>query len=160
MAIENTYIKMLIAALEKKISFLDEITAISKQQEQLLGDFSFKIEDFQETINQKEQLLAKLEEADQGFESLYEKVKDPLSNHKDRNKEEIIHMQKLIGQITDRSVKIQALEERNKQKLAQYFVEKRKSIKDFHQQSRMANNYYQNMNKLNQGDSYFLDKKK
>lgn len=160
MAVDNTYIKLLAAALERKASILEDISAVTVKQEQLLGDFSFEIEDFQELMNQKERLLAKLEEADNGFEALYERVKDTLQNNKEMNKEDILHMQKLISRITDKSVKVQALEERNKQKLAQYLVEKKKGIKDFYQQNRSAMNYYKNMTNLSQNESYFLDKKK
>lgn len=160
MAVDNTYIKLLAAALERKASILEDISVVTVKQEQLLGDFSFEIEDFQELMNQKERLLAKLEEADNGFEALYERVKDTLQNNKEMNKEDILHMQKLISRITDKSVKVQALEERNKQKLAQYLVEKKKGIKDFYQQNRSAMNYYKNMTNLSQNESYFLDKKK
>lgn len=160
MAVDNTYIKLLAAALERKASILEDISVVTVKQEQLLGDFSFEIEDFQELMNQKERLLAKLEEADNGFEALYERVKDTLQNNKEMNKEDILHMQKLISRITDKSVKVQALEERNKQKLAQYLVEKKKGIKDFYQQNRSAMNYYKNMTNLSQNESYFVDKKK
>jgi hypothetical protein len=68
-------------------------------------------------------------------------------------------MQKLITQITEKSVSIQAEEERNKKLIESRFSREKSRIKSGRSQSRVALDYYNNMNKLNHVDSQFWDKK-
>jgi hypothetical protein len=68
-------------------------------------------------------------------------------------------MQKLITEVTEKSVSIQAEEERNKALIESRFNREKNRIKSGRSSSRVARDYYNNMNKLNHIDSQFWDKK-
>lgn len=52
---------------------------------------------------------------DEGFEEVYNRVKDLLSSRREEFQEEIRILQGLIGKVTDRSVQVQTGEQRNKE---------------------------------------------
>lgn len=68
--------------------------------------------------------------------------------------------QKLIQEIMDLSVSIQALEEQNKIRFPGCVMERRKQVNSIKANSRAVTNYYKNMPNTHQaGQSYFVDKK-
>lgn len=157
----KTYIELLVHTLKSKSKVLDDIIVLSKEQERLLqlGN-SLNMEAFDETINNKGVLIEKLNELNNGFESLYGKIKDDIQQNKGHYKTEIIELKELIKTVTEKSVQIQATEKRNYVKFDGYLKSKRKEIKEFKISSKTASSYYKNMADQHQGQSYFLDSKK
>ena len=74
-------------------------------------------------------LIYKLEKLDDGFEMVYEKVREELNLNKDAYKDEIKRMQDLITKITELSTCIQAQEVRNKTAVESVFKSERDRIK-------------------------------
>lgn len=156
----KTYIQILVETLEKKRKLLEEIYSVTKEQTELLVKNSFSIEEFDETMEQKGKLINAINELDNGFSLLFEKVKEEIKGNKIKYKEEITKLQKLISIITELGVQIEALERQNKIKLQICLSQKRKEIKNSKANNKMAASYYKNMINQHQGQSYFLDKKK
>jgi hypothetical protein len=100
-----------------------------------------------------------LNQLDDGFEKVYDHVKDEISTNKLAYKDEIQQLQELIKKVTEKSIKLQSTELRNKSRLEAYFSTKKKDIKNFKVSSQTASNYYKNMSNQQQGQAYFLDKK-
>ena len=96
---------------------------------------------------------------DLGFEGLYNKVGKTVANNPSEYKMHLSKMQKLITEVTEKSVSIQAEEERNKALIESRFNREKNRIKSGRSSSRVARDYYNNMNKLNHIDSQFWDKK-
>lgn len=156
----NTYIQILISILTKKNNLLEEIIRITLLQEESISQSIPDLNQFEKAISDKELLIENMNQIDDGFEKVYDHVRDELNNNKMQFKEDIILLQELIKEITDKSVKLQTLENSNKFKIESLFLSKKKEIKNFKLSNNTVLNYYKNMPNQHQGQSYFLDKKK
>lgn len=109
---------------------------------------------------EKGELLQQLEQADEGFEKVYARVKEEFAQNKNQYERQIKEMQGMIKEITDLTVKIQAQEVRNRQWMDLYFQNKKKEVRIFRKGSKSMEQYNSHMANRPQGQSYFLDKKK
>ena len=155
----NKYMDMLVECLEKKNQILDSLTAINKKQTELIQNEDFSLVEFDKCVDEKGVLIDNILKLDSGFEGLYNKVGKYVADNPSEYKSQLSKMQKLITEITEKSVSIQAEEERNKALIESRFSRERNRIKSGRSQSRVAMDYYNNMNKLNHVDSQFWDKK-
>ena len=156
----KTYINILSDTLVKKISVLDELIQITKIQDEFISENPFHMDKFEDTLPRKEKLIQQLSQLDNGFERVYEHVKEELTIKNMNHKEQIIHLQELISEVMEKSTKLQTLEMKNKNRLDLYLIEKKKVIKDYKVNSKTASSYYKHMANQHSGQSYFLDKKK
>jgi flagellar biosynthesis/type III secretory pathway chaperone len=157
---KQAYIQLLIDTLEKKKKILNWLMNVTEQQDEIMTSDAFDGSLFDQTINIKGEHLQSLTMLDEGFEKIYEAVRDELSVNKSKYESEIKTLQVLITDITDLSVKLQALEKRNKAKMDFVLSKKRKEIRDTRLSSKTVANYYKTMNKQNEIQSIFYDKKK
>ncbi|MBP3579324.1 MAG: hypothetical protein J6K15_14570 [Lachnospiraceae bacterium] len=155
-----TYIRMMLDILSKKESSLKGLLELTTEQENLLKGEEFDEDGFNGLMKKKSDQLRKLEEYDEGFQAIYNRVAEELQNDKEEYKEQILEMQRLITGITDLSVKLTALEEKNKTTLEVLFREKRQIIRQFKVSKQTADKYYRNMIGMQTGASYFMDQKK
>ena len=156
----DTYIAMLKDILLQKKKVTEEILWVTLEQETALAPELEDMERFDTLMEKKEPLLTKLEQLDEGFADIYAKVQVTLNTQKEAYKEEILELQKLITEITDISVKIQTLEERNRRMFENYLLGRRQQFKTAKKNSRTADAYSKTMTGTSQGESLFLDKKK
>lgn len=157
--IEN-YLNILEDSLKKKIEVLKSIHAANEVQTDLLKKEPVDLEAFDKTVDEKDLYINELTSLDDGFESLYEKVRQELDGNRERYAVQIKRMQGLITDITDRSVAIQAQEARNKALVEKCFKMERQSLGQSRKNSKAAYGYYQNMNNKNVPQSHFMDQKK
>jgi flagellar biosynthesis/type III secretory pathway chaperone len=156
---KETYLALLEDSLIKKSSILDQLIELTNEQEIIIHDESINEERFHYIIDQKEALIEKLLSFDNGFEQIYQHIKDELLKNKGKYQKEIQRLQELIADITDKSIALQAAERRNKAKLDAYLATKRGSIKSFKISNQTATSYYKNMTGQHQGQAYFFDQK-
>lgn len=156
--IEN-YLGILEESLRKKIAILDEIGAYNNAQEKLLKQEKVSLEDLDANMNQKDELIRKVTGLDEGFEALYERIRDQLAANKDAYKKQIRIIQELISQVTDRSVAIQAQESRNKKLIEQFFSKERIQLGQNRQASKAAYDYYKSMSRATTMSSQIMDQK-
>jgi len=142
----NTYVTALVESLEKKNKVLDEIIEKNKEQKALLSEENFSFEKFDKNTEEKGVLIYRLNQLDEGFESLYEKVKAELDTYRDSYADKIRRMQELIRDITDKSASIQAEEARNKSALEQIFKNEREKLKSGRSGVKALKSYSQAMN--------------
>ena len=133
----QNYLHIMEESLQKKDALLDKITDVCERQEVLLKEDSFSLEEFDKLMETKGKLAEELNRLDDGFESLYEKVREQLQGDRQQYRNEIRHMQALIRSITDKSNHIQAMEERNRQGMEMQLQKERGRLQ--------AYNYYKNM---------------
>ncbi len=155
-----TYIRMMLDILSKKELSLKALLELTTAQEKILKEEEFDEDGFDDIIKQKREHLRKIEEFDNGFQSIYNRVAEELKDHKEEYKEQVLEMQRLITVITDYGVRITALEEKNKNSLETKFREKKQSIRQFKVSKQTADKYYKNMIGMKTGASYFMDQKK
>ena len=110
----DNYLGILEDSLHKKLDVLEEITAYNKQQEELLKKDTVSMEELDTNMEQKDVLIQKLTELDEGFEALYERIREQLLANKDAYKDQIRRIQGLISEVTEKGVSIKAQETRNK----------------------------------------------
>ncbi len=157
---ENNYVQILVESLQKKTHILSQIIEKSQEQYDIFQSEPVDLDGFEKYTMQKTDLIQKLDELDIGFEILYKRVKETLNANKSLYAKEIIKMQQMITVITDQSVKIQAMERKNKTTIEAYFSHARKRLRASQKTTAAASNYYKNMNRVNRVDPQILDTKK
>ena len=155
----SNYLMIMVESLSKKINILEKLLEYTKEQELLLAEDEFSMEEFSGLLDKKGELIDVLNTMDQGFEQVYERMEEEIKGKKEEHAHEILLMQQRIKNITDLSIKLQELEYKNKEKIEVQFSKKRNEIKTFRQSKDNVNKYYRVMSKTQVVDSAFLDKK-
>lgn len=156
----DSYLSILEDSLNKKLELLKKIESKSMEQSMMLKDRTVNPDFIDHNMDEKLKMINEVIHLDDGFESLYEKIKNELNQHKDRYQEEIKRLQDLIRKVTEKSTSIQAIEARNKSQMEIYFSNKKKEVQSKKSAMSIAKDYYQNMNKVRNVTPQFLDKKK
>ena len=156
----NEYIQMLADSMVKKSEILSELIEKTNIQKEVVSAPEVDWDDFDKIVEDKGNLIDELSKMDDGFEVLYERVKEELSVNKAAYKTEIAAMQTLIKEVTEKSTELQAMEHRNKALIEQRFAESKKVIKQSKMGSKAAMEYYQRMNNLKNIDPHMMDKKR
>ena len=155
-----TYVRMMLDVLSKKEVHLSKLLELTEAQERLLKEEEFNEAEFAVIIEKKSGNLRKLEEFDDGFQSIYNRVAEEIKTNKDDYKNQILEMQALITRVTDLGVKLSALEEKNKAALELKLQGRKQNIRQFKVSKQTADKYYKNMIGMQTGASYFMDQKK
>lgn len=155
-----TYVRMMLDVLSKKEVHLSKLLELTEAQERLLKEEEFNEAEFAVIIEKKSGNLRKLEEFDDGFQSIYNRVAEEIKTNKDEYKDQILEMQALITRVTDLGVKLSALEEKNKAALELKLQGRKQNIRQFKVSKQTADKYYKNMIGMQTGASYFMDQKK
>ena len=108
----------------------------------------------------KDQMLEELDTLEEGFETIYERVRETLLSHQAEYAGDIREMQNRIREIVSLGAKLRALEERNRTKLESILGTRQQEIKKYQQSSQIANQYYQNMAGGSLNRLSLLDQKK
>lgn len=157
---KQAYVQLLVDTLEKKKKTLALLMSVTEQQEEIMSSEHFEEDLFDQTISVKEEYIQTLNMLDEGFEKVYDGVKDELSSNKLQYEPQIRSLQALITELTDLTVKLQALEKRNKSKLEAVLSKKRREIKDTRLSNKTVANYYKNIaQQTDIQSSVFYDKK-
>ena len=141
----DTYIAIMLQSLKKKEQVLDEIIRLDDQQKDTLTDPECPFDVFDETVEAKSACIDQLNQLDSGFEKLYAQVAEELDQNREDYAKEIRDMQQYIRRVTDKSVKIQAQEARNKQLMKEKFSTVQKQATDVRKNSRAITGYYNSM---------------
>lgn len=156
----NNYLNILEDSLKKKIEVLNRIGEVNDAQTEVIKGESADLEAFDQMMEEKDLYINELTKLDEGFESLYDNVKQELVGNRQKYADQIKRLQELITQITDKSVSIQAQEARNKALVENCFKKKRQELGYSRKNSQAAYGYYQNMNNMKGIQPQFMDKKK
>lgn len=152
--------QILMESLEKKNRILDEVIRENAVQETILTAEELDMDALDVSTERLGELAEQLERLDDGFEALYDRIREELMTHKDSYRSEISGMQALIGQITDKVVKINAARMRNERQAKKAFQNARDQIGRTASQARVSRSYFNNMNRLNYVGPQFYDNKK
>ena len=157
---EQTYVDIMIQSLKKKKEVLNQIKEQNVLQKTYLEDPMASVKEFDQTVEEKDRLIKQLDLLDSGFDKLFERVSDELQKQKQDYADQIKIMQKLIREITDQSMEIQAQEARNKELMIRKFTYVKDSARTVRTNSKAATTYYKNMTQLHYVDPQFLEYKK
>lgn len=152
--------QILVESLEKKSRILDEIIEENAVQERLFKQEELDMDALDASSDRMGELAEKLELLDEGFESVYDRIRQELINNKSAYREEIKRMQELIAVITEKVVTINAARMRNKLQAENRFKKSRQQIGTASSKIKVTQSYYNNMNQLNFVNPQFYDNKK
>lgn len=153
------YLQILKDSLIKKKDILTKLTELNDRQENIINQPEFDETVFNKNVDDKAELIEKLIKLDEGFNSVFERVKEQLNDNREAYASQIKDMQGLVREVTDLAAQVEAKENRNKTLVENRFAAMRKEIRDVKRSTQMANTYYKNMNKLDY-EPQFMDKKK
>ncbi len=147
MPIED-YIQIMIESLTKKSELLDKLIRYNEQQYNCVvskqyGEIDW--DSFNLIVAQKQASIDRIVKMDEGFQSLYDRVKEQLNGNKDKYTDEIKEIQRLIETVTGQGVKISTGEERNRKIIEKVFGSRKKEIKRTRNSLRVASSYSQTM---------------
>lgn len=156
----DNYLNILEESLQNKLAVLDEIALYNGEQEELLKQEKVSMDELDANMGRKDELIQKLTGLDDGFESLYERIREQLLENKTLYARQIRRLQRLISDITEKSVSIQAQEARNKKLIEAYFTKEKRQLRQGRQSSKAAYDYYKNMSNTNVVQPQIMDQKK
>ncbi|MBR5596762.1 MAG: hypothetical protein IKW30_05070 [Lachnospiraceae bacterium] len=154
------YLQILQDSLERKLALLTQIEEKSLEQSNIIksGNVDFSLIDL--NMDEKAKLISEILVIDNGFESLYEKIRENLITNKEKYKIQIQNMQNLIEQVTQKGSAIQVIEARNKAQMDVIFSNQKREMRTRKNVMSVAKDYYQNMNNVKHVSPQFLDHKK
>jgi predicted nuclease with TOPRIM domain len=155
----ENYLSAMEDGLEKKIKLLTKISEINASQKTALEQERLDLEAFDATVEEKGKLVDELVKLDNGFQAVYDRVKEQLATDKSAYAEQIRRMKALITRVTDLSVQVQSEEARNKELVQKQFGRLRQGVVETRKNSKAVSNYYRSMSKLDSSPQ-FLDSKK
>lgn len=156
----QNYVDIMIDSLIKKEELLKQIVDYNEAQQTIVTAPEFKEEAFEKNVADKGEVVEKILRLDEGFNSVFNRIKEELQNNKKKYAKDIERLKTLVASVTDLGVRIQAQELRNKQLVEKRFAQMRKELSQAKRTTSTANAYYKNVNNLNQYESHFLDQKK
>lgn len=152
--------QILLQSLEKKNGILDEMIIQNKAQEELLKQENLDMDAFDKAIDRQSAYVEELDKLDNGFEAVYDRVRNELMHNKEQYRAEIAAMQTLIQAITDKIATLNAGNMRNKILAENQFKKQKQAIGNSVSKTKVARNYYNSMNHLNYVSPQFYDNKK
>lgn len=156
----KSYLQILQDSLDKKLQMLVKIEEKSLEQSVMLKNQEVDLVAVDKNMDEKAELIEAVLSLDNGFESIYEKIREQLISNKEQYKDEIKTIKALIEKVTEKSASIQAIEARNKAQMEVVFNSQKKSLQGKRNAMSVARDYYQNMNNVKHVSPQFLDRKK
>jgi hypothetical protein len=155
----ENYVQVLLDTIKKKEDVLGRILEITKRQDVISRQESYDADAMEQTLNEKEILISRLNYLDEGFQSVYERIGAELRNHTDTYRQEILKLQDGIRRCTQLGNEIEVLEQRNSQRFRTLFGRVKAEYVTSKSRATAAQNYLKTMNRSKVMNSYFVDKK-
>ncbi len=154
------YLKALITSMDAKAGCLKKLQYKTDEQTELLKAGQMDWDAFDKLVDEKDAVIDELDKLDDGFQLVFERIKDELEADKARYKSYIAKLQEQIKSVTEQSTALMAAEHRNHDLAAGKFSEEKRKIRQNKTSSKAAANYYASMNQINYIDPQLMDKKK
>ena len=154
----DNYLNMLKDSLVKKDRILSELQEKSEKQGELVKEQEVDWDEFTKLVDEKGELVDEILKLDEGFELLFEHIKEGLEGNKEKYRDIILEIQTLVKSVTEKGTKLEATEYRNKTAIEAAFANTRKGIRQSKLGRKAAADYYNKMNKINTIDPQMLDR--
>ena len=155
----ETYLDMLQDSLRKKLEILDKIMTCQKEESDMLKGGSMDRDVFDRSMTEKAELAESIDSLDDGFEKVYDRIREEMIAHKEGYVNQIRALQNMISEISEKNVLIQAEENRIRLEVENYAKRESAALRQRRDNGKAARSYYNNMKKLNYVGSQFMDKK-
>lgn len=142
------YVTIMADSLSKKKELLETLLQKTKAQAELVtgkahSDVNWK--QFDVYMEEKDNAINRIELLDDGFEQVYERMKEEIDVNKALYADEIKKMQGLIKELTDLGVSISALEERNRKEIERIMTSSKLEIKQAKKSLKVSTSYFNSM---------------
>ena len=154
------YLNSLIEGLKAKENMLDELTALTEKQQDIVSGEKIDWDAFDAIVDEKSDIIEKLNQNDEGFTAVFDRIKDDLKSQMGKYSSYIEQIKSGIANVTNKSTSLMALEQRTKTRVENAFKRQKKEYNNSKTSSRVATNYYNAMNKMNFVDPQLMDSKK
>ena len=151
---------MLQDSLKKKLDILNRIMRYQKEESDMLQSESMQMEAFDKSIHEKVVLAESIDSLDDGFEQVYDRIREEMIHNKERYAGSIRAMQNMIAEISEKNILIQAEENRLRLEVDNFAKRESALLRQKRDNGKAARSYFNNMKKLNYVGSQFMDKKK
>ncbi len=155
----ETYLDMLQDSLRRKLEILDKIMTCQKEESDMLKGGSMDRDVFDRSMTEKVELAESIDSLDDGFEKVYDRIREEMIAHKEGYVNQIRALQNMISEISEKNVLIQAEENRIRLEVENYAKRESAALRQRRDNGKAARSYYNNMKKLNYVGSQFMDKK-
>lgn len=156
----RVYVNMMEDSLKRKKRVLVRLLEQTREQEILLKG-EMDPDQFLAILDEKGKQIDELNRLDEGFDRLFKAVEKEIHANRSAYESQIKNMQKLIGEVSELGIQLQALEHQNSGHFKVYLANQRKDIREFHLNNRTAVSYFQNMANAGGGNEpYYFDKTK
>lgn len=145
--IEN-YLQIMIDSLDKKEELLSRIIDKNQKQYECVNGKGYEEVDwdaFNLLVTEKDIAINRIVEIDDGFEETYNIIKEEVVANREKYRDKVTILKTQIGRLTDKGIRIQADEERNRQIIENIFNRTRQDIKTQRTGISVANAYYKTM---------------
>lgn len=152
----DNYVQIMLESLRRKEELLDRIIGKNEEQAELIRDKQYEDinwDAFDLIVTEKEILIDRINTMDEGFQNLYDRLKEQLVADKDKYAEAIKVMQEIIVRLTDKGVAIRTGEERNRRTIDAALAGRKKTIRKTRNSLKVADSYHQAMS-MNYGENY------
>lgn len=156
---DENYVQVLIDTITKKEETLRKILEITRRQELLSKQEVYSSDEMEETLNEKEIQIARINYLDERFQSVYDRVRSEVRNNIEKYRQDVLTLQERIRTCTEIANEIQVLEERNRNRFSALFSKTRSEYSTSKTRANVAQNYFKTMNNSKVMDAYFVDKK-
>ena len=154
------YLDALLRSMDEKTACLELLLEKTAAQAEILAAEAVDWDAFDALIDEKAELIDRLEVLDDGFVSVFDRIKDELETKKDAYKPQIARLKEQIKKVTEQSASLMANEKRNQEQMTKQTGAERKRIRETRSRSKAAASYYKSMNQINYVDPQLMDKKK
>lgn len=161
----DNYLQLMIESLKKKEILLDRIIDKNEKQNACVKDKTYEDVDwdaFNLLVAEKESAIDRIIAIDEGFENTYMIVKDEIIQNRERYRDKVKELQDIITRLTDKGIRIQTGEERNRSIIDGIFLKTRQEIKKQRTGLKAATTYYNTMRNstVRAAEDSILDQKK
>ncbi len=154
------YVKALITSMDEKSRCLKTLQEKTDEQTAILQAEEMDWDAFDALIDEKAELIEELDKLDDGFNTVFNRIREELDGKRQQYKKEIARLQEQIREVTAQSTSLMAAEQRNKDLMEKQAMGARKQLRQTRVNSRVAASYYKSMNQINTIDPQLMDKKK
>ena len=142
------YVTIMADSLKKKKDLLETLLEKTKAQSELIygkdyADVNWN--QFDVYIEEKDNAINRIVALDDGFEQVYNRMKEEIDANKNLYANEIREMQGLIKTVTDLGVAIQASEERNRREIERIMTASKLEIKQAKKSLKVSTSYFNSM---------------
>lgn len=155
----DSYLALLKDSLIKKEDILSELIDLSLKQSEIVKKDNVDWDEFNKIVDIKADKVDLVLKLDEGFEHVFNKIKENIKGNEQIYSSEIKEIQSLIKFVTEKSTSLQATEMRNKIAIEGAFTKARNEIKQSKLGQKVAIDYYNRMNQINTIDPQLMDTK-